>query len=192
MLQDDLYGGDSGVCRVFPPLQIMQTKGEKSPADRTILNCFIKEKEKNLKKKSVKKSLGMCFENIVFCKEKEYTFIMSWAQCKTRWRIFFYRGTFNDARRSHNSSKQQLSLSINKHTSSGNNTFMARKRAEKGKVCVISLIKSPEGITKLTLSSKTICSLQISVGRFYYSRMNSGSGREIHLFRNWSDRLAVT
>lgn len=41
---------------------------------------------------------------------------------------FSHRGTFCDVRRSYNSSKQQLSSAIYKHTSSGNNTFITERR----------------------------------------------------------------
>lgn len=41
---------------------------------------------------------------------------------------FSHRGTFSDVRRSYNSSKQQLSSAIYKHTSSGNNTFITERR----------------------------------------------------------------
>lgn len=108
------------------------------------------------------------------------TFIM----CCARWNWETNLKSLNDFRREalsvmwreaitlQNSSYPRQSINIH-HPVTTHSSQNGKKRAEEGKVCVIPLIKSRESGTKVTFSSKIICSWQISVGRCYYSRMNS-------------------
>lgn len=91
------------------------------------------------------------------------------------WMIFALRHfsvMWGEAITLQNSSYPPQSINIH-HPVTTHSSPSGKKRAEEGKVCVIPLIKSRESSTKVTFSSKIICSWQISVGRCYYSHMNS-------------------
>lgn len=83
----------------------------------------------SLVKKSLEKSLWTLFSSL-FSQLHIYHALCS-VKLRDKPEIpewFSHRGTFCDVRRSYNSSKQQLSSAIYKHTSSGNNTFITERR----------------------------------------------------------------
>ena len=88
------------------------------------------------------------------------------------WMIFALSVMWGEAITLQNSGYPRQSINIH-HPVTTHSSRSGKKRAEEGKVCVRPLIKSRERGTKVTFSSKIICSWQISVGRCYYSRMNS-------------------
>lgn len=144
------------------------------------MNHFYTDCQRTFRKSLKTKFRGVFFFSFFFWFNK-CTFIM----CCAKWNWETNLKSLNDFcmeavsvmwEGSYNSSTQQLSPAIYKHTTSGSNTFITErqgKKNEEGRVCVIPLIKSQESGAKVTFPSKIICSWQISVGRCYYSRMNT-------------------